>query len=237
MEIQQKELHLKKCVYRIDEIIVDCEIPLDDQKRNVVEGREFWKKYFLIPKQELQESVPWKDFIKDLAKELNIPISDFDTNLRNFIGEKDENKLDSYVVTLGRFSQLLQAYGPFFMPQGKSRFDEMKKLVSQPWFHGFIDSDVAEKRLQDREQFTFLVRQSLTNPNEPFAISKVVPDKKRPQHKRIAFNPKDEVFSIPTKKGTLTFKSLITLVACEELELKYACPKNEVGYNPYEDDE
>ncbi len=36
------------------------------------EGRKFWKDHFLMPKQDLEEQVEWKDFVSVLAKQLSV---------------------------------------------------------------------------------------------------------------------------------------------------------------------
>mmetsp|Transcript_4610 Transcript_4610/g.5004 ORF Transcript_4610/g.5004 Transcript_4610/m.5004 type:complete len:542 (+) Transcript_4610:95-1720(+) len=52
-------------IFRLNEAIVDCAI---EDKR----GKEFWKKYFLINKQDLQLEVPWDEFKTALQKEIGL---------------------------------------------------------------------------------------------------------------------------------------------------------------------
>ena len=52
--------------------------------------------------------------------------------------------------------------------RGSKLLKLMKELNSQPWFHGDIDREVAERRLLHRSDGTFLVRLSKNKPEHPF---------------------------------------------------------------------
>jgi len=228
----------KEVVFRLDEILVDCYLQHGEGRKWIEEGREFWKTHFLIPKQSLTESVPWRDFAKVLAETLRLPTSDFE-KLKVLLASKPEGSLhDEYVVTLERFSQILQWFGPFFiLKEAPTILAQINELSSKQWFHGDISKDIAEKRLFKREPGTFLIRLSLTHPNFPFTISKFGSDRVY-QHKRIRHLPDTHTFSVPVRGGgNKEFKNILELVACGELGLKISCPQSEVAYNPYKDEE
>jgi len=143
-----------------------------------------------------------------------------------------------FVVTLERFSQILQWFGPFFLPkEAPSILSDINELSSKLWFHGDIPKDTAEKRLFKRDSGTFLLRLSTTHPNYPFTISKLGSDKLF-QHKRIRHLPDTNTFSVPVRGGgNKEFKNILELVSCNELGLVVPCPPHEVPFNPYKDED
>jgi len=203
----------------------------------IAEGRDFWKTHFLIPKQSLTQDVPWKEFSKVLGEVLKVP-TDLD-KLKMLLATKPGGSLsEELVVTLERFSQILQWFGPFFLEkEAVSILSEIDEILSKQWFHGDISKDVAEKRLFKRDPGTFLIRLSTTHPNFPFTISKISGDRMF-QHKRVKHLPDTHQFSVPVRGGgSKVFKNILEMVACEELGLKILCPQNEVVFNPYKDEE
>jgi len=228
----------KEVVFRLDEILVDCYLQHGEGRKWIDEGRNFWKDHFLIAKQSLNEAVPWRDFVMVLSDILQSPVADFE-RLKILLATKPEGSLhDELVVSLERFSQILQWFGPFFLPkEAPAILSQINELSMKVWFHGDISKDVAEKRLFKRDGGSFLIRLSTTHPNFPFTISKLGGDRLY-QHKRIRHMPDTHTFSVPVRGGgNREFKNILELVSCTELGLKISCPQNEVEYNPYKDED
>jgi len=211
----------QQIVLKLDEVLVD--VAITDPP-----GRTFWKKYFLEPKQELQDKVSWRDFTRALSRSTKIK----DKTRFNPLKELLVN--DKSEVTIQQFNNNIIWFGEFFKAEvAKDYIAEITEIVKQPWFHGDIDKGTAESRLDFRKVGTFLVRLSTTMPQYPYTISMI-----KKVHKRIKRTQKADgtvQFSIATnKKGVKTFDSLITLIqgCSKDLHLKIACTKD-VFENPY----
>lgn len=118
------------------------------------------------------------------------------------------------------------------------------RLADCAWFHAFVDKDVAERRLANRRERTFLVRMSSTHTDFPFTISLVrnagteqVPDLKI-QHKRIQRvwdrqHPSNCQWLVANTAGTIVaFTDFFEMIASDELRLRVACDKDEISM-PY----
>lgn len=200
-------------IFRLDEVLVDIEI-------KETKAREFWKKYFLAPKNELQEKVSWSDFVRALLRSTKT---------------KDKHRFDLLQkvlvkdgkVSMGRFYLGAVWFGNWFAEATmEAAMTELKKIVEAPWFHGDIEKTTAENRLSNKPAGTYLLRLSTTYPEYPFTISMI-----KKQHKRIRRSLRADgtvKFSITSadQKSVHSFGSLSALIAgvAKEFNLKTACP-------------
>mmetsp|Transcript_26030 Transcript_26030/g.28955 ORF Transcript_26030/g.28955 Transcript_26030/m.28955 type:complete len:507 (-) Transcript_26030:154-1674(-) len=220
---RKKRPTFQEVVFRLDEVMVDLAI-------NDRPSRKFWKKHFLLPKQELQDTLSWKDFTKALIKSTKLD------NKSRFDVLKDLLCDDSNKVSMTRFNRAVNWFGRFYKADtAKDMFAEIKEITCQDWFHGDIDKATAELRLNFRKSGSFLVRLSSTLPQYPFTIS--IAGSHAKSHKRVKKTVKSDgsfQFTVGVKKGVKTFPSIVTLVKqCEkDLKLKHCCPKDIVE-NPY----
>lgn len=109
---------------------------------------------------------------------------------------------------------------------------QVRKIVSAEYFHGEIEKDKAEARLNKKEKGTFLLRLSTTFPEYPFTLSMI-----NQQHKRIKKKEENGVttFSIALDgKIIKSFGSVSELIAgvTDDLHLIIPCPQNDED-NPY----
>ncbi len=90
---------MKQIILTIDQILTELMIP-------DVTARKFWQDQFLFPRNELQETIPWNEFVQRLQVTLiqgqsNVPTFHKDTfrKLKELLAEKsmDESK---HVVTM-----------------------------------------------------------------------------------------------------------------------------------------
>eukprot|EP01116_Phalansterium_solitarium_P021849 TRINITY_DN697_c0_g2_i2.p1 TRINITY_DN697_c0_g2~~TRINITY_DN697_c0_g2_i2.p1 ORF type:complete len:514 (-),score=132.79 TRINITY_DN697_c0_g2_i2:155-1696(-) len=217
----------KEIIYALDEILVD--LSLTDPDIN-----KFWKDNFLVPKQELQESVPWNDFVQRLFTVLvaNVPAEQRPANMKPELLKRKELETllttksvdeSKSMVTMQKFSDVVKWFGPFYKP-GELAWRilaEIPMIVSQPWYHGDITRDEADKRLKGRPEGTFLVRCSATDPEFPFTLSTI-----NSQHRRVRHRPGGEYSFKATSKQ---FKTLVELIEkCDDpiiaAQLKEPCP-------------
>lgn len=118
------------------------------------------------------------------------------------------------------------------------------RLADCAWFHAFADKDVAERRLANRRERTFLVRMSSTHTDYPFTISLVrnaataeKPDL-RVQHKRIQRvwdrqHPSNCQWLVANSDGNIVaFTDFFEMIASDALRLTYPCDKDEISM-PY----
>eukprot|EP00727_Mastigamoeba_balamuthi_P002856 m51a1_g12568 putative sh2 domain-containing protein (116) ;mRNA; f:1877-2290 len=114
----------------------------------------------------------------------------------------------------------------------------MFEITSQPWFHGEIDRDTAEKRLR-RNPGTFLVRYGTSDvPTYPFSLSRSVPGAAASiVHTRIRRN-EDGALSVALLNPRLSVISATLIEAIEALRLQGvlgdSCP-TKVTDDPYQD--
>jgi hypothetical protein len=118
------------------------------------------------------------------------------------------------------------------------------RIADCAWFHAFADKDVAERRLANRRERTFLVRMSSTHTDYPFTISLVrnagsaeKPDL-RVQHKRIQRvwdrqHPSNCQWLVANSDGNIVaFTDFFEMIASDALRLTYPCDKDEISM-PY----
>ena len=112
----------------------------------------------------------------------------------------------------------------------------MKRLQAEPWFHGAIEREAAERRLLHRGDGTFLVRLSKNKPDHPFTVSVMRPARDgvgcAPQHKRIRMVHGTNQWFAPVAGRTQCYESLEAMIADPECGLTTPYPVDEVS-NPY----
>jgi len=211
----------------LDAVMVDCLI--DD-----VVANKFWKDHFVG-----HDHVLWSDFVKAFSNLLNLPPPNpKDLNfacLKKILTtpNKEPNPKDPDVVTLEKFSHIINWFGPLIKEhKGFSILDKIRVLMQKEWFHGDIDKQRSEDLLSGQPKGTFLVRTSTTAKNAPFTISKVS-KKGKINHQRINKRP-DGLFEVQivyqssgkTKTEVSKDDSLIPFIKqlSDELYLEHACP-------------
>ena len=231
---------VKSIILSLDEILVDTVVTNNS-------ANAFWKQNFLYPRQELLEQLSWNDFIVNLQKTLqpqtHVPNFQRDTfrKLKELLAEQsiDESK---FIVTMQKFNNIATSFGNFYTPCDEAWrvLEEIRLLIQKDWFHGEIDRglyffflltsnllinllELAEKRLQNRSEGSFLVRLSFTTPEYPFTIS--LP---KGHHRRVHHLPGGDY---STKGSRAKYNSLIQLIEnCKDEELgsllRHPCPKN-----------
>lgn len=112
--------------------------------------------------------------------------------------------------------------------------EEMQQIRTQPWFHGSITRSLAEHRLEDASDGTYLFRESETRPG--FSLSLKVPG--RVKHFMISKKESGLWYLVGKQKEFDTIFTLIEYHTNTETNssdhtcLTYPCPVN-VDENPY----
>jgi serine/threonine protein kinase len=217
----------EEIIFRINVVLVDSAIDCD-------EGRDLWKRHYLLPKQELIEYVPWMEFDAVIRKYLKRD----DLNLENIrtllvSAARDPIFKGKEVVTLDRFDKILKWFGVFFCPErGPKIIGVINELVTKSWFHGDITKEDAVERLSKQEEGTFLIRLSSTDPRaSPFTLSMT-----NNQHRRIICVEDEAGLGYAIQGKNTVYNSLVELAEhCQDYNLLKACPKKpDSGYNPYD---
>jgi len=212
-------------VFRISEVMVECMIENES-------ARQLWKKYFLLPKQELLDQVPWADFSVCVGANMGLKsaaeAAELLSNAKRLLITlpRDTMGLINEVVTMERFDKVIKWFGPFFDPVvGQRVTKEINTLAGQSWFHWDISRDEATSRLSMHEEGTFLLRLSSTDPKiTPFTLSLT-----GNQHRRI--KRVTEGYKLQGKPKI--YADLLDLVEnCEDYKLLKPCPKIDTS-NPY----
>lgn len=198
---RKKRPPFNEIVFRLDEVLIDA--ALDDEK-----ARSFWKKYFLVPKGELQEKVSWSDFCRALGRATKIKDRDRFFQLSKLLVQEGR-------VTLDRFQQVVVWFGHFFVAgEVEGALTELNNIVTADWYHGDIEKDKAESRLNDQPSGAFLVRLSTTYAEYPFTISMT-----KKQHKRIkrSIKPDGSIkFSVVMRYFAVLFSSVRLTRLCSD---------------------
>eukprot|EP01111_Echinosteliopsis_oligospora_P008352 TRINITY_DN2393_c0_g1_i1.p1 TRINITY_DN2393_c0_g1~~TRINITY_DN2393_c0_g1_i1.p1 ORF type:complete len:789 (-),score=300.64 TRINITY_DN2393_c0_g1_i1:65-2431(-) len=218
-------------VFRLNEILIHCVI--EDEA-----ARDIWKNYFLAPKQDLIDQVPWNEFESVLRDELEQEDQNIDfTDVKSLLSApKDAMGKIREVVTMERFDKMVKWFGPFFDEQkGPSIISQISMLSSQPWFHGDIDREEAMGRLTGQPDGTFMIRLSSTDPKTaPFTLS--LPGNQHRRIKRLEEEKDGEMVTIGYRilAKQHTYPTLVDLATnCVDYKLTTACPK--VNTNQYID--
>ena len=123
------------------------------------EARAFWAEKF-----EDEEAIRFGD-MQRLAEKAGVDIRPLEAILCD-----DHNG----TISMRQFSRLYKWFGPWFMfAEAKGAVEEVKQILAERWFHGFIDKSVMVERLNGCAPGTFLVRLSDTTPGCPFTLSYV----------------------------------------------------------------
>ncbi|EGC28777.1 hypothetical protein DICPUDRAFT_159737 [Dictyostelium purpureum] len=221
----QNRPSFSEILFRLNEILIDCAIDLDD-------GRKFWKDYFLVPKQELQEEVEWADFEKTLKQIHKQPNFDY-SPLKELLVQQSHQTVQKtkQVVTMDRFDKVAKWFGPFYDPNTEI-IENINKLSAKVWFHGDIGREQATSRLSKSPEGSFLIRLSSTEPKTcPFTLSM-----KNNQHRRIQLIDENNFTGFKIQGKTAVYNSLIELVEkCNDYPLLVPCPKfTQENFNPYD---
>eukprot|EP01113_Clastostelium_recurvatum_P013999 TRINITY_DN1756_c0_g1_i3.p1 TRINITY_DN1756_c0_g1~~TRINITY_DN1756_c0_g1_i3.p1 ORF type:complete len:784 (+),score=234.68 TRINITY_DN1756_c0_g1_i3:77-2428(+) len=233
-------------VFRIDEVLVDCVI--DSEAANTL-----WKTNFVLPKQELQEEIPWREFesvVRTAMGEGASRLTFEDIKALSVQASTSGDPLHQHnreVVTMERFDKTIKWFGEYFdSTMGPQILDTISQLTDKQWFHGDISKEDAITRLSKQDDGTFLIRLSSTDPKScPFTLSMT-----GNQHRRIrvVYEGEDDdkgsssnLSHLPRKGYKIQGRSHIypTLFDlaenCVDYPLKFACPKSgSDGYNPYD---
>eukprot|EP00727_Mastigamoeba_balamuthi_P014270 m51a1_g9466 putative sh2 domain-containing protein (1365) ;mRNA; f:547094-557090 len=202
---------MDRVVRRLEQSVVDTTITEQH-------AGDFWKKYFLNP---LQERVSWRSFCKAVLKEMGQDISCY-FGIKELLGG-DTVQMDH-----------VQSFALWFGELSIDTLVSAETLYRQDWFHGFLDRGVAETRLRDRRNGTFLVRLSATEPtSSPFTLSLLAGGAVR--HKRILRNTEDEQQSLRVGldgNQWVEADGLQGLVdqLLELMVISIPCPKEELPY-------
>jgi len=233
-EDPKKRPSFQEIIFRLDEVYVDV-VTSDG------EGRKFWKDHFLLPKQDLQEEIPWSQFKSVLAKQLGVPVDKVES-AKPLLAKEESNQLKQQTihVPIQHFNQMLHTFGYFFLPgKGPKILEIISDLAKQAWFHGGIEREVAEDRLRNRKKTTFLIRLSRGKLGCPFALSQV--GDRGITHRVIEHDPLAEkpVWTVNIHGKDKSFGSLKELLAFPDLKVSFACPpeiKNRYGSDSDEEE-
>lgn len=213
-------------VFRISEVMVECMIENEN-------ARQLWKKYFLLPKQELFEQISWPDFAACIGQNLGLKnandSADYLANVKRLLITLPQNTMGlvNEVVTMDRLDKTIKWFGKFFDPvEGPTVMKEINSLAGESWFHWDISRDESTARLAGHEEGTFLLRLSSTDPRTtPFTLSLT-----GNQHRRIKRIPGGQ-YKLQGKH--MIYSDLPSLVQlCSDYKLLKPCPKVDIS-NPY----
>eukprot|EP01128_Nolandella_sp_AFSM9_P000306 TRINITY_DN10475_c0_g1_i1.p1 TRINITY_DN10475_c0_g1~~TRINITY_DN10475_c0_g1_i1.p1 ORF type:complete len:1344 (+),score=264.20 TRINITY_DN10475_c0_g1_i1:27-4034(+) len=129
-------------------------------------GRAFWKESFSGMDVT---NISWGLFYSSLQKEMQGKGDLTDREERLFQRFIDYNMSD--YVSPHEFNSFLKAFGPF-----AKCLENVRELISHPWWHGFLTAEESLRLLVGRPQGTFLVRFSRSRADS-FALEYVI-DKK-----------------------------------------------------------
>ena len=123
------------------------------------EARAFWVENF-----EDEEAIRFED-LRHLAEKDEVDIRPLEA-----IFCDDHNG----TISMKQFSLLYQWFGPWFkFTEAPGIVEEIKQILGERWFHGFIDTSVMTERLSRCAPGTFLVRLSDSIKGCPFTLSYV----------------------------------------------------------------
>ena len=209
-------------IQRLDRIMLEISI-------SQPEARQFWSEYFLVPKNSLEDKVPWDSFQTALTKIYGdkTPPKDALRKFRELVASKNsDNKL---IVTCDRFNSVVNWFGVFTKggEEGLKILKEICDIAASPWFHSDISKDVAEKRLAHRSDGTFLIRLSATSPEFPLTLSMI-----NNEHRRIRHQPGGVYQFKGTKRSYDTLLDLVANCSSDpelDVNLSNPCPKDEIS--------
>jgi serine/threonine protein kinase len=230
----KKRPGFSEIIFRLNEVLVDAVI--EDEL-----GRRFWKEHFLLDKPDLEESVPWTNFVKLLTNTMDLreECQQRLTLLKPFLCDQDTKRLTPQsdpFVTLFSFDRTIKWFGFFFLKQEYQRvLEDIERLTAERWFHGYITAEEANKRLETTlTTGTYLVRLSTTSPGKPYTLS-ILTSPTHIDHRRIIHTHPNDTYTIRIEPNSYSFSSLIELVnKCKELlNLKEPCPRDSSAVSNY----
>jgi len=201
-------------VSRLESVILDLSI------EDHVHASAFWEKYFLRPKNQLQEEIDWKDFTAALAQETGQDRVKFEL-LKPYLGIQSGA---DWKVIIRQFNYSVRWFDYFFVrPLAAKTLETIRTLLSKPWFHGMIDQKESDGRLSTTPQGTFLVRLSTTMPEFPFTLS-------LPQQRHVRLRKERGQNGIPVftvSNVTTTWPDLLSMIEGIRVPLGLVkpCPK------------
>jgi len=204
-----KRPNFEKVIPLFNQIIVDSIIK--DKH-----GRALWKKQFLV-KDNLDESIPWKQFVIGLTSYFKekIPGNPDDVRYLSLHALLANNQEET--VTIESFGRLLEWFGP--VESLDELLDGVVNLLKKSWFHGEISSEEAERLLGKQKKGTFLVRFSARDPGS-YAIT-TVSESNNIKHFRVYHKPGLKYLIGKTECDTL--EEIISKYH-KDLYLKTSCP-------------
>mmetsp|Transcript_28558 Transcript_28558/g.71798 ORF Transcript_28558/g.71798 Transcript_28558/m.71798 type:complete len:494 (-) Transcript_28558:138-1619(-) len=204
----------------LDSIMVD--VAINDEA-----GRQLWKHNFLG-----KEEVTWDDFKKVIyryASKTDNKVTDIKLKCLEVLLTEQSKKLmgNKNVVNLEKFGKLLAWFGPLVPPKGSNVTPMLSKvhtILRSEWFHGDINNQEAEDRLNGQKYGCFLIR--FSSVAGCFTISSQSKEK-RVIHQRIAHVP-GEGFHFWNKK----YETLQDLIDKEKTKFKFKtpCPGSKYQY-------
>ncbi|KAL6077470.1 hypothetical protein QOT17_002344 [Balamuthia mandrillaris] len=111
--------------------------------------------------------VPWSEFIITLREKVNLSISSADERLLAHI-------MDTYgtgFVSKHKCKEWLKGFGPV-----ERAVDNTRKILQEPWFHGWLSRTETDLLLGSEKAGTFLVRFSESSPGD-FTVGFIMKDK------------------------------------------------------------
>eukprot|EP01097_Dermamoeba_algensis_P008674 TRINITY_DN5879_c0_g1_i4.p1 TRINITY_DN5879_c0_g1~~TRINITY_DN5879_c0_g1_i4.p1 ORF type:complete len:477 (-),score=106.76 TRINITY_DN5879_c0_g1_i4:1662-3092(-) len=116
-----------------------------DVKIDNDEGQAFWENHLGIE----NPLVEWELFVSELGNFLNRKLSVEEQELLRFILDYTRTGF----VSRFRFAEFLKGFAPL-----SSSIENLKILISQSWFYGYLSGEEAKKLLENQPSGTFLVR-------------------------------------------------------------------------------
>ncbi|KAH3745757.1 SHK1 protein [Pelomyxa schiedti] len=216
----------------ISQVLLQLEIVMLESQIDSPSGRLFWSKHFgsVGKSGGLQESVAWEEFCTAVSKETTIG--------PNF-AKLSAVLCEEGAVTMAKFNMAEKWFGAFYLPENLFIVAEMETAIDQPWFMPDASKAEADLWLAGRDDGTFLIRLSNSNPGtEPFTMSRRrggVTTHRRIQ--RLTFANTAERYSCETsrKPGFLRAPTLTELIDAlmHNRSILHVCPRAELGGSLY----
>lgn len=174
-------------VDRLEKCLTD--IAIEDKN-----ARIFWNTYF-----QGKSRVPFDKFEQNTNAFLELDPgllsetarTQYSKCLRAMVGLDTEKPSKADMVHIEAFGKVLHWLGPLENTEKHQFYQNLVALLSQLWFHGAVGTGEAERLLKGREEGTFLIRFSTSQPGS-YTISKVkkggAPVHQRVEHKEDGYH-------------------------------------------------
>jgi hypothetical protein len=198
------------------------------------QARAFWAKQFAQP--ALRTEIPWKEFAALIVDSALASPAQVQRLMPVLCAKVMEHSVVTGSVSMRMFDLCALWWGPFFLPDvGPPIISEIGDLLAQSWFHWDIcKKEASDARLLRRQNGTFLVRVSFTDPAQsPFTLGLVRND--QPTNFRIVRIPGPNYrfcIAIPgTSSNCVKFNSLSEFVESQmalgsPFGFTEICPRN-----------